>query len=83
MEGKKEEIMQTIPIQYTGRKAKVGGICFDNTDRLKVFVNYCPGCNAKVVMTLDEARQFANKYSAETNRVTFKKIMKAKVKLQI
>lgn len=30
-----------------------------------VFVNYCPSCKKKVVMTVDEAKQFARLYQAE------------------
>lgn len=75
--------MKTIEMQYTGRKARVGGICFDNTDRLCVFVNYCPNCHAKVVMSLDEARQFANKYRTERDKISVKRFMKAKIKLQV
>ncbi len=44
--------------QYTGRKARIGGICFDERGRLYVFVNYCPSCKGKVFYKMDEAKDF-------------------------
>lgn len=74
--------MQVADTQYTGRKAKVGRICF-NQDRLKVFAGYCPGCNGKVVMSLDEARHFANSYATEVEQRSIKKLLKAKIKFEV
>lgn len=54
-----ETVVKTF---YTGDKAKVGNLCFDS-GRLRVFVTYCGNCHAKLVMELDEAEQFANKYA--------------------
>lgn len=55
-------------VQYTGRKARVGRICFDENDRMCVAVGYCPGCNGKVVMSIADARRFANLYADEQSR---------------
>jgi hypothetical protein len=63
--------MRIQNVQYTGRKAKVGKICFvDN--RLSVFVGYCPDdtCRAKLTMSLDEARDFANTYNTNKKRTS-------------
>lgn len=64
--------MKIVQTNYTGRKARVGNICFDNRDRMCVFVNYCPGCRGKVVMTLDEAKHFANRYKYEEEKLSSK-----------
>lgn len=74
--------MKVEKIQSTGRRAKTGGICFVN-NHLCVFVAYCPDCKGKVVCSLDEARDFANKYRTECERHTVKSILKKRVKLQI
>ena len=53
-------------VQYTGRKAKIGKIAFDENDRMVVFVGYCPRCNAKITMSIPDARKFANSYADES-----------------
>lgn len=58
--------------QYTGRKAHIGKICFDETGRIQVFVNYCDNCNGKCVLTIDEARDFSNKYRTEEQKTSSK-----------
>jgi hypothetical protein len=63
--------MKVQPTQYTGRKARIGGICFVN-DRMVIFVGYCPECKGKVVMDLDEARSFANIYTTNKKRTSNK-----------
>lgn len=68
--------------QYTGRKARVGGICF-NEDRMRVFAGYCPDCNGKVVMSLDEARHFANSYATEIAKRNVKRLLKARIKFEV
>jgi hypothetical protein len=74
--------MQIAETQYTGRKAKVGRICFDR-DRLRVFVGYCPDCRGKVVMSLDDAKQFANTYAKEAESHKVKKLFKTKIKFEV
>lgn len=72
--------MQVQRVQYTGRRAKIGGICFIE-DRMAVFVGYCPDCKGKVSMTLDEAREFANVYGVNKNRTSeqlFRRMVKAR-----
>jgi hypothetical protein len=74
--------MQVAETQYTGRKAKVGRICF-NDDKLRVFAGYCPDCNGKIVMTLDEAKHFANSYASEIESHSVKKLLKARIKFVV
>lgn len=49
---------------FRGRKARIGGICFD-AGRMGFFVGYhkCPSCElpGKVIVTIDEAREFTSK----------------------
>lgn len=52
-------------LQFTGRKAKTGRICFDENGKMVVFVDYCGGCKGKVVMSRDEAKEFARHYHSE------------------
>lgn len=56
-------------VQYTGRKARVGAICWSEEGRMRVFVGYCPACKGKVVLSLDDARKFADKYQAERGKI--------------
>ena len=74
--------MQVAQTQYTGRKARIGKICFDR-DKLRVFVGYCPDCRGKVVMSLDEAKHFANSYATEVEHRSVKKLLKAKIKFEV
>lgn len=60
--------MKAVIINYTGNKAKVGSIAFD-LGHLGVFVGYCDNCHAKQIMELDEAKEFANKYAQEQNKI--------------
>lgn len=62
--------------EYKGNKQKVGGICFDEHDRLFVFVTYCPSCHAKVLFTREEAKEFARHYNSRANKVRTKLIVK-------
>jgi shikimate kinase len=73
--------MKTLPSYYTGRKAKVGGICFDDRNRMHIFVAYCDGCRGKVLMTVDEAREFSDKYN--TNKKRTKRLVKKVDRLTI
>lgn len=57
--------MKTLKLNYTGRKARIGKICFDENGHMYVFISYCPDCRSKVVMTIDEAKQFSRLYLAE------------------
>jgi hypothetical protein len=59
-----------------GNKQKVGGICFDEHDRLFVFVTYCPGCHSKVLFTRKEAECFAKQYRLEQNKKRTRYIIK-------
>jgi hypothetical protein len=62
--------MQTLTnFEYHGKKAKIGGLCFDNRDRLHIFVNYCDNCHGKVVFTREEAELFAKQYYREQNKL--------------
>ena len=61
--------MKVQPIQYTGRKARIGGICFIN-NRMAIFVGYCPECRGKIVMDLEEAREFSNIYATNKTRTS-------------
>jgi len=65
--------MRTLTnFEYHGKKAKIGGICFDERDRILIFVNYCENCHGKVVFTRDEAHEFARKYNRESNKLRTK-----------
>lgn len=55
--------------EYHGKKAKIGGLCFDEYDRMFIFVNYCNNCHGKVIFTRDEAELFAAKYYREKNKI--------------
>jgi hypothetical protein len=61
---------------YTGKKQQIGGIIFDENDRLFVFVTYCPNCRAKVLFTRPEAREFARQYRDEQNKIRTKLVIK-------
>lgn len=61
--------MKTQEINYTGRKAKTGRICFDEKGKMHVFVTYCDCCNGKLLMTIDEARTFSREYAAKKRKV--------------
>jgi hypothetical protein len=61
--------------QFTGRKTKVGNICFDESGRMCVFVNYCEDCKGKVVLTRDEAELLSYKYRQITNKREFKRLI--------
>lgn len=75
--------MKTLPTYYTGRKAKVGGLCFDERERMHVFVSYCTECRGKVLMTLDEARDFSKKYRDDQDKMRTRKIMKSLNKMRL
>ena len=66
--------MYSIEIQFTGKKSKAGNICFD-AGHLAIFVAYCPCCKSKVILDIDEAEQFANKYATEMRRPANKKLL--------
>lgn len=69
--------MQTLNnFEYHGKKAKVGGICFDERDRLCIFVTYCDTCKGKVVFNREEAAYFAKKYNREQNKIRTKLVVK-------
>jgi len=55
--------------EYRGKKAKVGGLCFDENDRMYIFVAYCPNCRGKVVMSRKEAEQFTKCHQCEQNKL--------------
>ena len=61
---------------YMGKKQRIGGIIFDEHDRLFVFVNYCPNCHHKVLFTRDEAREFTKHYKCEQNKLRTKLVIK-------
>jgi hypothetical protein len=62
--------MQTLTdTEYRGKKAKIGGICFDERDRIQIFVSYCENCRGKVVLTREEAAYFAKKYYIEQHKL--------------
>lgn len=61
--------MQTIPIMYTGKKAKVGGLTFNERGHMCYFVGYCECCRGKVTMTRAEAEQFANRFNFQKKRI--------------
>lgn len=67
--------MKTLKLNYTGRKARIGKVCFDEKGHMVVFFNYCPDCNAKVVCSRAEAEQFSALWQAEKgtllNRLMF------------
>lgn len=53
--------------QHKGRKARIGGICFDE-GKMMVFVDYYPfpdGSVGKILINMDEAREFANRVGAD------------------
>jgi hypothetical protein len=63
-------VMQTLNnFEYHGKKAKIGGLCFDESDRLHIFVTYCENCRGKVIITRSEAAFFAKRYNQEQNKI--------------
>lgn len=69
--------MQTLTnFEYHGKKAKVGGLCFDEKDRMCIFVTYCDNCHGKVVFNRAEAAYFAKKYHQEANKIRTKLVIK-------
>ena len=68
--------MKTINnFTYTGKKQRIGGIIFDEHDRLFVFVTYCPSCNGKVLFTRQEAQEFAKHFRSKQNKLRTKIII--------
>jgi hypothetical protein len=61
---------------YMGKKQKIGGIVFDEHDRLFIFVTYCPSCHGKVLFTRQEAQEFAKHYRFEQNKIRTKVIVR-------
>jgi len=59
----KVEIKIQRGVQYTGKKAK-------NSGRIAAFVEYCPDCRGKVIISLPDARRFATMYGKEQSRVS-------------
>ena len=55
--------------EYHGKKAKIGGLCFDERDRMFIFVNYCDNCHGKVIFTREEAEMFSKQYYRESNKL--------------
>jgi hypothetical protein len=55
-------------VQYTGKKALPGRICFDERDRMCVQVGYCPDCRGKIIMSIPDARKFAKLYAGEASK---------------
>jgi hypothetical protein len=57
--------MTVKPINSRGRKAKVGGVCYDGT-RLAFFAGYnnCQECGieGKVLISIDDARTLGQKF---------------------
>lgn len=69
--------MKTLTnFEYRGNKQRVGGICFDEHDRLFIFVTYCHSCHGKVLFTRDEAKEFAKHYRAEQHKIRTKLLVK-------
>jgi hypothetical protein len=66
-------------VQYTGRKCRIGKICFNENDRMVVFVGYCPECNSKVTMTIPDARRFADSYADESRGNKLLKLRKKNI----
>lgn len=62
--------------QYTGRKATVGVLCFDENNRMCIFVGYCDSCKGKVTMSRNEAEVFAHKYRQITNKRDYRKFVR-------
>lgn len=69
--------MKTLTnFEYHGKKAKIGGLCFDESDRMYIFVNYCDNCKGKVVFTREEAASFAKKYQHQQNKIRTRLVIK-------
>jgi len=76
--------MKTLHItQFTGRKQRAGAICFDESGRLCIFVNYCEDCKGKVVMKREEAEVFAHQYRQITNTREYKRLLRDIKKYQL
>lgn len=63
---------------FTGRKAKIGGVCFTEQGRIAFFVGYhpCPNCESmgKVMVSAEEARSFAHKFYDKKQKRIIKKV---------
>jgi hypothetical protein len=58
-----------------GRKAKVGNIVITDSSQVAFFVAYCDcGCNAKICVTADTAREFSKRFYRQHEPVFFKLI---------
>jgi len=69
--------MKTLTnFEYHGKKAKIGGLCFDERDKMYIFVNYCDNCHGKVIFTREEANYFAHKFYRESNKLRTRLINK-------
>lgn len=57
----------TNRLHNRGRKARIGGLCFDE-GRMMIFVGYHTypdGSTGKVLVSIDEAREFATRFGSE------------------
>ena len=67
-------IVHTQPTSR-GRKSRVGKVCFD-TGKMTFFLGYhdCPNCNAhsKLLVGIDEARDFAGKFGYSKIKIRHK-----------
>lgn len=68
--------------EYHGKKAKTGGLVFDEKDRMRIFVCYCDNCRGKVVMERNEAECFSKQYVAEKNTLRTRLIKHLIAKLE-
>lgn len=63
-------------VQFTGKKARIGKVCFDEQGKMGVHTGYCPDCRGKILMSLDNAKAFANLYAEETKSKGFRQLTK-------
>lgn len=69
--------MKTLTnFEYHGKKARVGGLCFDEQDRMMVFVCYCDNCRGKIAFSRKEAECFSKQYIHQKNKLRTKIILK-------
>lgn len=62
--------MKTLTnFDYHGKKAKIGNFCWDENDRMFIFVTYCENCHGKIGLTREEAAFFAKRYYHEQNKL--------------
>lgn len=78
--------MQTsIKKQYTGRKTRIGALCFDE-GKMQIFVGYSTcahGQTGKILINVEEAKEFSRRFHAEKTKMRQRLIRYLVTKLEV